>query len=295
MINPLALYGLLLLGGSLWGLTIPVTKISVSSGYQPFGLIFWQLALSVFILAGMILLRGKSLVWPRRMTGYLVTIGLIGTLVPNTFSYAAAAQLPGGVMAIVIAMVPMFSLPIAIALGRERMNPMRMSGVMMGAVAVILLIAPREGLSNDIKVVFVLIALIAPFCYGIEGNYVASRGTGPLDPVQLLFGASLCGLVIIAPLTWMSGQFISPAVAWGAPEWAIVANACLHACAYALYLWLVGRGGAVFASQVSYIVTGTGVLWSIALLSEAYSGWIWSALLLMMTGLALVQPRKAAQ
>jgi drug/metabolite transporter (DMT)-like permease len=60
---------------------------------------------------------------------------------------------------------------------------------------------------------------------------------------------------------------------------------------YSAYVWLVGRAGSVFAAQVSYLVTGFGVLWSMALLGERYSGYVWAALALMFAGLALVQPR----
>ena len=49
--------------------------------------------------------------------------------------------------------------------------------------------------------------------------------------------------------------------------------------------------GAVFASQVSYVVTLAGVFLSALILGEAYSGWVWAALTLMIGGLALVQPR----
>jgi drug/metabolite transporter (DMT)-like permease len=54
---------------------------------------------------------------------------------------------------------------------------------------------------------------------------------------------------------------------------------------------MIGSGGAVFASQVAYLVTGFGVLWSMILLGESYSIWIWSALIVIIAGLFLTQPR----
>jgi drug/metabolite transporter (DMT)-like permease len=54
----------------------------------------------------------------------------------------------------------------------------------------------------------------------------------------------------------------------------------------------VDRAGAVFAAQVSYLVTGFGVLWSMMILSERYSPFIWAALVLVLLGVALVQPRR---
>ena len=78
---------------------------------------------------------------------------------------------------------------------------------------------------------------------------------------------------------------------WGLPDGALVLSAVVHAMVYSGYVWMVGRAGAVFASQVSYLVTGSGVIWAMILLGESYTGWIWLALAMMLTGLFLVQPR----
>ena len=288
------LYSLLFVAGGLWGLTIPVTKVSVSTGYQPFGLIFWQLAVSIVLLSILIKMRGKSLRLPPEMVGMMAIVGIVGTIIPNSFSYQAAVHLPAGILAIIIAMVPMFALPIAILIGRETPEIRRISGVLVGGIAVILIVAPSANLPEPGQAFYVLLALVGPLCYGAEGNYVAWRGTGSLDAMQLLFGASVIALILIAPVVWSSGQFITPFKIWTIADWAILLNGGLHAGAYSLYIWLIGRAGAVFTSQVSYLVTGSGVLWSMVLLSENYSAWIWASLALMLVGLALVQPKRAS-
>jgi len=47
----------------------------------------------------------------------------------------------------------------------------------------------------------------------------------------------------------------------------------------------------VFSSQVSYLVTGWGIVWSMLFLGERYSLWVWAAFALMITGILLVRPR----
>ena len=64
------------------------------------------------------------------------------------------------------------------------------------------------------------------------------------------------------------------------------------ALVYAAYVWLAARAGAVFATQTSYFVTGSGVLWAMLLLGERFSAWVWAALVVMLVGLFLVQPRQ---
>ena len=75
-------------------------------------------------------------------------------------------------------------------------------------------------------------------------------------------------------------------------DMAILAGALIHVTVYSTYVWMVGRAGVVFATQVSYLVTGFGVVWAMLLLGERYSGWVWAAMAVMFVGLFLIQPRR---
>ena len=134
-----------------------------------------------------------------------------------------------------------------------------------------------------------------PFFYGLEGNFVARWGTAGLSPVEVLFGASLVGTVLALPLALGTGQFIDPRPPWGLPDAAVVISALIHVVVYVTYVWMVGRAGAVFAVQVSYLVTGFGVLWALLLLNESYSGWVWAAMGVMLLGMFFVQPRTSPE
>jgi drug/metabolite transporter (DMT)-like permease len=71
-------------------------------------------------------------------------------------------------------------------------------------------------------------------------------------------------------------------------------SSLVHVVVYAGYMWLVGRAGSVFAVQVSYLVTGFGLIWAKIILSETYAPTLWIALAMMFAGLYLVQPRPKA-
>jgi len=279
--------------GAGWGMTMPLTKIVVEAGYQPFGLIFWQLVVSVIVLGLITVIRRRWFRLDRRALFFAVLIALTGTILPNSTSYRAALHLPAGIMSIVVATVPLFAFPIALALRNDRFSSRRAIGLVVGIIGVVLLAAPEASLPEAAMVAWIPVALFAPFLYGIEGNVVARWGTGGLGPIQLLLAASLVGMVIAAPLAVASGQWITPPVPWkwGVPELAFTASAAIHGVVYAIYVWLVRRTGAVFAAQVAYLVTGFGVMWSMLILDEVYSQWVWAALAAMCVGLFLVQPR----
>ena len=226
--------------------------------------------------------------------GLFAGVAVFGAVLPGYFTFLTAADLPAGVRSLIIAVVPMFVLPIALALGFERPDLRRALGVVLGAVAIALIAMPGSDLPPAASVGVILLALVSPLSYGVEANYLAWRGTDGLHPFQVMFGAALIGIALSWPLAAATGQMVALDVAWGPAEWAILASGVLNALAYSGYVWLVGRAGSVFASQIAYVVTGFGVLWSMALLGERYSPWVWAAFALMLGGVALVQPRKPA-
>jgi drug/metabolite transporter (DMT)-like permease len=286
-------YGLFLLVlGAGWGFTQPMSKVAVSEGYQPFGLIFWQAAIGAALMGVVCLLWGKRVPLGIAQLRVYLIIALIGTLIPNSATYQAAVHLPSGILSILLSMVPIFAFPIAIMLGNDKFELRRLGGLMLGFIGVSIIVLPSASLPQAASTFWVLIALIGGACYAIEGNYVARWGTAGMDPIQALFGASVVGMILSLPLAVLTGQWINPMPPYGAPDYAHIAGSLIHVFVYTGYVWLVGRTGSVFAVQVSYIVTICGVFWARLILSETYSPQIWLALAIMLGGMYLVQPRR---
>ena len=289
-----ALFGLLVILGAGWGITQPLTKLAVSTGHGHFGLIFWQLVIGAVLMAVIALATGRRLPLTRPALRVYTMIALIGTVLPNTASYQAAVHLPSGVLSILLSLIPMMAFPIALGLGLERFSLRRLSGLLLGLLGVGLLVLPESSLPDAAMVAWVPVAILAALCYAFEGNYVARWGTAGLDPVQVLLGASGMGALIVLPLMLASGHWISPFMPFGVAEWSLVSSSVVHVLVYTCFVWLIGRAGSVFAVQVSYLVTGFGVIWAMLLLDERYAPMIWAAMVLMMAGMALVQPRPKA-
>jgi drug/metabolite transporter (DMT)-like permease len=287
----LPLFGVLILLGAGWGVTMPLTKIVVGAGYQHFGLIFWQFAIAVALMGTVLVLRG-ALRWPNKaQIRFACLIALIGTLLPNSASYQAAVHLPSGVISILLSLIPLLAFPIALTLGNDRFSMRKLIGLIVGFIAVALIAINGSSFAGNISLWWIAIALIAPSFYALEGNVVAKWGTYGFDPVEILFWSSIVGLLPSLALALGSGQFIPVPTTWGLPEYAFLIISIAHAIVYAGYVWLVGRAGPIFAAQVSYLVTIFGVFWAVILLGEAYASGIWTALALMLCGLFLVQPR----
>lgn len=287
--------GTLCLLGLGWGVTQPLGKIATSTGHQPFGLIFWQLVICSLVLGAMSLPRGKGLVFRREALQFYVVVALLGTLIPNYTFYISVTHLPAGIMSILISTIPLIAFPLALALGIDRFSVLRLCGLLLGVAGVALIALPDGSLPAAGMVAYLPLAMLGPLFYATEATYVAKWGTAGLDPVQAMFGASVVGAVLCLPVALASGQFIDPTAVWGRAEWALMASSGIHALVYASYVWLAARAGSVFASQTSYLVTATGLIWAMVLLGERFSPVVWLALVVMLSGVALVQPRGAAK
>ncbi len=285
----------LLVIGIGWGLTLPLAVIAVSTGHEPYGLIFWQLVIVILTLLPVVFWqRGRqafAVKLDRRHLYLFVTLALTGAILPDVFFYLGAAELPGGVLSITAATAPMFALSIALAIGNDSFSWMRLIGLVLGLAGILLMVGPEASLPDPGMAFFVLLVLLAPALYATEANIVGKFGTFGLDPVQTPIGTSLIGLFFALPLALATDQWVDPFANFGAAELALIAAAALHGLVYAAYVWLVGRAGSVFASQSAYIVTATGVVGSMIILGESYSTYVWLALAVMMLGVFLVQPR----
>ena len=281
----------LIVMGAGWGAGLPMTKIAVSTGYQHYGLMFWQLVIGAALMAVVCAARRLPVpVSPRTLRLYLI-IAMIGTVLPNTISYQVAVHLPGGIMSLLLSVIPMFAFLIALMLGNDLFRWRRLIGLLFGLFGVLLIIAPAVDLGQEVPVFWAGIYLLTALLYASESNYIAKWGTEGLGPFQVMLGSSLVGLVIVTPLMIRSGQYIAPEWPLPLPQAAQIASSVIHVFVYATYVWLAGRAGAVFTVQVSYLVTGFGLIWAWLILGEAYASTLWIALAAMFVGMYLVQPR----
>ncbi|MEZ5796177.1 MAG: DMT family transporter [Paracoccaceae bacterium] len=285
---------MLLAVGTGWGSSQSTGKLAVSTGHGPFGVIFWQLAISTGLLGLLVLWRRRPVPLHRQALRFYLAVALLGTLLPNMTFYLSVRHLPAGVMSIVISLVPMLALPMSVALGLDRITPRRLTGLGLGVLGVAIIAASGGAVGSNVAAGWLAVAVLGPVLYAMEGTYVARTGTAGTDAVTAMFGASALGMALCLPLALASGQWVSLAGAWGVAEWALLLQSVLHAALYVSYVWLAATAGAVFAAQTSYVVTVTGVFWAMLLMDERFPPLVWLALVVMLAGVALVRPRDAA-
>ncbi len=282
---------LLVSTGVIWAVTFSLAKIATTAGAHPLGIALWQGVFGGLVLLSLALYRRRPPPVSRRHLGFYLICGLLGTAIPSTLYFYAAARVPAGVLSITVAAVPILTFAAALVFRVDRLTRGRVLGVLCGIVAVLLIVLPETSLPERSMALWVLAAVLGATCYATENMYVALRRPPGTDPTATVAGMLLMASLVLAPVVAATGTFVPLGYPWGAIEWSIIGMMLINAFSYAVFYHLIQIAGPVFAAQTAYVVTLAGVAWGIAIFGEEHSPWVWAALVVMMLGLALVTPR----
>ncbi len=286
---------ILLLTGLGWGLTISLATLATASGIDPLTVAFWSAFAGALMLSVVLLVRGlRPPLQAAHLRFYLVT-GFLGTAFPHALSFYAAIHLSAGIRAIVFALIPMITLLLSILLSMEKANARRFTGILLGLLAMLVMFLPGVEVPLPGQIVWMLVTLAAATSYAVENVYIGLKRPVGLDAVAALWGMTVAGTGMLLVSLWLAGApYLLPFDASSA-ELSILLMAVAHLGAYSGLLYMLSHGGVVFASQVSYIVTPSAVMWGMVLLDEQVSLSIVLALVLIMAGLALIKPRRKGE
>ncbi|MEL6196306.1 MAG: DMT family transporter [Pseudomonadota bacterium] len=290
-LHPAALWAGLFAVGLSWGLTQFFMKGAMTGGYHPIGAAFWQAAIGAVVAGAALLATGRKLPLSRHHAAFYAACGLLGTALPAALSFEAIRHLPVGIQSLVISMVPILTVAMALGLRIERAEARRVGGVLLGFAAVALIVVPDSSLPDPALAVFVLLPLVSATCYALENIVIAKFRPPGVDALQIGCGLLWAAVIMLAPIVLIGGFETMPQRLDSATV-QLFAVTVFNIIAYLGFVWLIGHGGPVFASQVGYIVTATGVLSGVVFLGERHGLTLWLAMALLFAGVALVSPRR---
>ena len=281
----------LLICGGIWGATPSLARLATSEGADPLGLAVWQGALGGVTLLIISFLRGRRLPLGRAHLKFYFVCGNSGTLLPNVVMFSAAPHITVGAMSMIISMVPLLTYVQSLLVRIDRPSLGRLSGILLGAAAIALLVLPGGDTESSSAPMWIAIAIIIPFSFGFESVFVAVRRPPKTDSIALVAGMLLAGGAMLAPIVLLTGTALPLYPPWGTVEWATVGMVMCNIASYSIFLYLITLSGPVFAVQSSYFVTLFGILWGMLIFGEQHPIWFWLALGLLFGGMALVKAR----
>ena len=285
---PLAM---LLLLGTLWGVTFSTSKIAINGGVTPLGYAVWQCLGPAAVLLTVGLLRGlRPPLKPRHLLYYVVA-GQLGLTIPNLTFYVVIGHIPAGVMAVVVTFSPVITYLLALMIGMESFRPQRGVGIALGLGGALLLVLPASSLPSREMVPWVLLAFLTPAFYSLSSVFSARARPSEGHSLSLAAGMMAGAAAVQLPLVLFRGDFYWPQLPLGPADYALMAQIAISSLAYVLFFEILRLAGPVFFSQVGYIVTLTGLLWGAFFFGEHHSNWIYGATLMIVAGVALVNWR----
>jgi drug/metabolite transporter (DMT)-like permease len=295
VISILLPWALILFIGLIGGLSFSIGKIAVEGGFSPLGITLFEAILSAALLYVLCVIRRKPLGAILTNIKLIATLALFGIAISGPVFYLATDHLQAGILAITAAFIPMITYGASIPFGFEKFNQVRMTGLVLGVAAILLITLPENSLPDRTAIFWVLFVMIAVLCDATETIILGIRSAVKLGPIRLSLGMSLAGVIMLAPIVYWTDSFAWPSLAMTEVDLALIGLGLLDATVYTLFIYAIGRYGSVFASQAGYIVTISGVFWGIGIFGESHSLWVWGALAVMIIGLALVKPREDEQ
>ena len=289
----LRLLALVMLVGLLWGLSPALAKFAVDTGAHPLGLMLWLLGGGGVLLLAATLARGRRVPCDRPHLRLYTIAGIAGTI-PGLVIFTATRHITIGVISILVAAVPLMTYLGGLLLRIEHLSLVRFSGIVLGLAAVLLLVLPGGDLGAANSAAWIIIGLLIPAGYTIENLYIALRRPPLTDTITLACGLMMASAVLLAPLVWLADAFVPLSLNPGTVEYAILGMVLIGVFCYVVFIDLVRAAGPVFAGLVGYSAMLFGVCWGIQLFDEQHTAWVWAAVVLMLTGMALIREHRAA-
>ena len=282
-------YLLILAAGSIWGATFSLALIATAKGAHPLGISAWQVVLTAAFFLATRLFTGFTLFNFKHLRHYLV-LAVIGITAPNLLYYYAAPHLSAGILAITVSTVPLFTYAIMLVLSFESIVARRLTGIVVGMIAILLLVIPDQGLSSDDASFWILLVILCAVLYSIENVYISKGVDVIIDVRELLVGSNLVATLFLFPLAIYLE--VDESWSWLASDagLALTGLSIGSGLAYAMFFYTIKISGPVFASQCAYVVTISGVIWGIIIFAEQHTLWVWISVVVMLLGLVLVTP-----
>lgn len=285
---------ILIILGLGWGLSFTLGKIAITAGGTPIGLTFWQSLFSGLILLAYVFFRHGKIIIPKIMFLPIIIITFLSVVIPNIIFYACIEHLDAGVLSISVSVIPLFTYLIAMGLRMDRFKIRRVLGLITGFCALLILILPENSLPDKRDIPWVLLALNCALCYALENIYIDRLALQNFGPIRLVCAVSFVSAIITFLLSLVMDQFFMLQPTNLYLFISTLGLGFISATAYSIFIYLIGRAGSVFSSQVGYLVTFFGVVWGIIILGESHSVFVWLSLAMIMLGIFLVQPKQTS-
>ena len=288
---------LLLIMGMSWGVVPALSKVMIGpKTLPPLGVAAWVAVVTLAIVTFVMIILGRrpKFTWSSLRFGLIA--GLFAGVLPQTMLFWVSSNVSGVVLSITLALESLIVFLIATALRIEHPSLHRFLGLLFGLLAVVVIVVTGSGTNALGNPLWVLVALVVPLSYAIESILVAAMpDDNATSPIEFLFFIMLGSSIWAWSGATITGTAVSPWTTETTTLALIATIGLVSAISNGSYVLAIRKMGAVFASQYAYVVTIMGVGWSVLLLNERLTLWLWLALICVLAGIFMVRPKEKTE
>ncbi len=278
--------GCLLLVGSLLALSLAVAKLADGAGAPRLSFLMVAVAGAGILLLALATVQRQPMKLDRRILEYALVSGALFAL-PNALGFLAVRHVGAGFVSLSFAFPILVTWVLAVGLGMERMNALRLSGVLLGLAGGVLLAWAKAGGMQGAQG-WVALVLTIPLIIALGNIYRTLRWPGGAGPVYLAALMLLGGALALAPfvLAFEAQQFGQLLGSAGVIR-LLLAEVAVFTVLYVFYFVLQKIAGPVYLSQIGMVAALVGTLIAVSLLGEAVPPNLALAGVLVLSGATL--------
>ena len=278
----------LLTAAAIWGSTFLLNAVALGD-FTPVAIATYRVLLAAVVICLICKSMKLPIILDRRSVMLLAAIGLLNSAVPFTLIGWGQLRIDSATTAILLASSPFFTLLFSHFMTRDdRFTWPKLMGLILGFLGVVVLLG--QGISQGSGGFAGMLAVVAAgSCYSMSSLLI--RRLKGMPTLLLVAGSLVAACVVMVPILlvtsppWEQSWHLDTAGAL-----AVLAIGPT-AIAYVLRAQIVQINGAVFMSNVGYLIPLFAVFWGWLFLSEKPSIVMWVALGLILAGIAMGQRR----
>lgn len=254
-------WGILLLLSLIWGTSYILIKRGLEV-FSPIEVASLRLGVSAVAFAPLVWRHSRRV--RRRHLGWLLVVGLTGTMLPSFLFPAAQREVTSSVAGILNSLTPLFTLLLGMVFFGARFSGNKSLGILIGLGGALLLFAfgERAGMGGNLW--YGGFIILACLCYATSSNVVGFHlrdlrsltisalsffMVGAPALVFLLFGTDFLHTMAHHPRAWVGLGYVSVLALFSTVLASII------------FFQLIQWTSPVFGSTVSYLVPAVALLW----------------------------------
>jgi len=285
---------LLLITGSLLGLTFPLGKLGSQAGVSP---VVWAFLFSAGASLGLLLYRlagRKPLLVTYRNLPFYYIASLVSLVIPNILTYRVIPELGSGFTGLMFTLSPLVTLALS-SIWQVRM-PTRLGlvGIAFGFLGAVIVALTRGELSNPASALWLLAGLGIPVSLAMGNVYRTMAWPKNAEPMELAIGMNLAAASVLLLLILFSQNIALPGGLESVKLTAFV-TILIASVMIAMHSRLQFVGGPTYLSQIGYVAAGVALLVGMLVFGESYSWVTWVGAVIILFGASMSMKAQKAK